>query len=405
MADGNAASPAQNATPAAGAPAPEGQATPAAEAPKESESKKLDRQIDRALKKGRAELKAKEGTPPRGAGGRFQKSAPAAAETTGEPGETKAPAGETKAPAAETKPAKPEPVSGKTPRELLDAGDLDGAFEAAFGKKPQDFKVDSRKWEELRKYGQRQKAKLAEREATSNAKLEADRAELGETLTQAKKELGPLLEARKLFAAKDYVGAINKAFGVDAPTLQKLLLSQFHGKNPEVEQLRRELAERDARDSESRQRADAEQRQATERQQVQAFVEQIRTEMIDGSDPTVAAMATKPRFVQRVLQIMQQHYDPATRTRLPTSEAAAMALEEVRAEFGPLLGVAPRDTAVPVESVQPGSKAAPSGRGRAPTTSLPQRGAAEARLPGQRLSAQQTVDKYTNLARAEAGLS
>jgi hypothetical protein len=209
-----------------------------------------------------------------------------------------------------------------------------------------------------------------------------------------------MVEAKKLFDSGDVIGAVRSAFGIELNDLQKRALAQFHGKNPEVEQLRRELAERDANAKKRDEEAAEQARQSREREQTTAYLEGLQQTLIDGSDPEIAGLATKPRFIQRVFQIQRQHYDPATKTSLPAQQAAAMARDEIVTEFGGVFGKA-RDTAVPVESAQPGSKAA---KAKA-TTSLPQRGAAEAGPPGRRLTAQEQVNKYTELARAEAGLS
>jgi hypothetical protein len=107
--------------------------------------------------------------------------------------------------------------------------------------------------------------------------------------------------------------------------------------------------------------------------------------------------------MRRVFQVLQQHYD-GSRT-LPTKVAADMVRQEILAEFGGAFGAAPRDTAVPVESAQPGSKAASSGKAKKPATSLPQRGAAEASAPGRRRSVQEMLADYTDRARAEQGVA
>lgn len=381
--------------------APPADPTPNAAEAKGTDSSRVDKQIERALKKGRAELKAKAGERPRGEGGKFLK-------TAAEPVAAK-PAATKETPAAEFEPeaieqAKPA-VTGKSAKELLEAGDLEAAFEAAFGKKPQDFKIDSRKWEEWRKAKERSQRTLATERAAAIEEVGGQRRQLQTVLAEAQKTYGPMVEAKKLFDAGDVIGAVKSAFGIELNDLQKRALAQFHGKNPEVEQLRREMAEREAAAKKREEELTEQSRQAQLSAQTTAYLEHLQQELIDGTDPQVAGLATKPRFIQRVYQIQRQHYDQATKTSLPSHVAADMARNEIVAEFGSVLGGGPRDTAVPVESDQPGSKAASSGKAKASSTSLPQRGAAEASLPGRKLGAREQVDKYTALARAELGLS
>jgi hypothetical protein len=377
----------------------------------ESAAKRLERHVAAALKKGRAtEQAAGKTTPPKGADGKFiaakkDGNAGKSAATTAAAGE--APAASSTQPAA-APPAKPEPAAPNEPsikraRELLTSGDIEGAFREAFGKLPQDFKIDSRKWEEHRKAVVRDRQKLEQRDAQAREAAANDRRQLEETLGAARRELGPLLEAQKLFKAGDRAGALKLAFGEDVAAFNKGLLAQHHGKNPELESLRAELrAEREAREKrEAEEKAARE--QATQREQITAYIEERQAELVDGDDPQLAALATRPGFMRRVFQVLQQHYD-GSRT-LPTKVAADMVRQEILAEFGGAFGAAPRDTAVPVESAQPGSKAASSGKAKKPATSLPQRGAAEASAPGRRRSVQEMLADYTDRARAEQGVA
>lgn len=382
----------------------EGAPPPAADqAPSRDElaGKRLERQIAKALKSGKPgpERSAeKPAVPPRGPGGKFQKTGTSASTNAAEgaAAQTTAPV---KEPAAkvEKQPAGPT----KSPRELLEAGDLDAAFEAAFGKKPQDFKIDSRRWEEWRKAQTRGKQSLErEKQALSEANAR-DRRELEQTLAGARRELGPLLEGQKLFKAGDFAGALKIAFGVDVATFQRSLLAQHHGKNPEVEAIRAELkAEREER-ARREQELERQRAEQTQREQLALYTEQVRGEIVDGEDAQLAGLATDPAFIEQVIQIQRRHYDPATRTTMPALQAAAQVRDAILARFGKVLGH-PRDTAVTVESAQPGSKAA-NGGARKATTSLPQRGAAEASA-GRRRSVGEMLSDYTERAKAEAGL-
>lgn len=373
-----------------------------AETAEQRADKRLQRHIDRALKKER-EAKSEKATPPRGPGGKFQKSGTSEAPSAA-PKEVAAarPVGvPVTIPAAKVDKPDEGQRAGRSPRELLEAGDLDGAFEAAFGKKPHDFKIDSRRWEEWRKANTRGKQMLEREKAAAVQQIANDRRQLEETLTNARRELGPLLEGQKLFKAGDFAGALKAAFGVDVATFQRNLLSQHHGKNPEVESLRAEIRERDAREAERRAAEERQRAEYTQREQLAQYVEQVRGEIVDGEDAELAGLATDPAFIEQVIQIQRKHYDPATRTTLPSLQAAAQVRDAILARFGRVLG-RPRDTAVTVESAQPGSKAANGGAKKA-TTHLPQRGASEASA-GRRRTLQEQIADYTDRAKAEMGL-
>lgn len=299
----------------------------------------------------------------------------------------------------------PEPgqaaASGKSPRELLEAGDLDGAFEAAFGKKPHDFKIDPRRWEEWRKAGQRQKRELAERKARDEAEIADKRRTFSEELAEARRMFGPLAEAAKLYKAGDVVGAIQRAFGDDINAFQKKALAQFHGKNPEVEALRRELEEERRSKTES-ERKERERREAEEsRRAIQNYREQLRAELIEGGDPVLARLAVQDAFILRVWQIKRERFDFDSRTTVSTSEAAAMARRELVERFGSALG-ASADRSVSAESDRAGSKPAQAENGKKPPSrTLSQRGATEASEPGRALSDTERRRKYTDLALAQ----
>lgn len=319
-------------------------------------------------------------------------------------------AGSVAAPAASEEPARAEPEAeapkasgGKTPRELLEAGDIDGAFEAAFGegKKPHDFKIDSRRWEEWRKAQLRGKREIQAKREAGEQELATKREAFVRELEHARRTFGPMVEAKKLYDAGDVAGAIQAAFGDDLNAFNKKALTQYHGKNPEVEALRREL-EQERRDRADRERKAREEHETTARaDQIRSYKDGLKKELIDGSDPGIARLALQGAFVERVFQIKREHYDEASDTTISTVDAAAQARREIVDKFGAAFGEHAHQSES-AESVQAGSKPASAKNGHAPTSrTLSQRGAVEASEPGRALTQQERLRKYTELAKAE----
>jgi hypothetical protein len=325
-----------------------------------------------------------------------------AAAAKGETPATEEPASGKEAEGTASDGARPS-VSGKTPRQLLEAGDIDSAFEAAFGKKPHDFKIDSRRWEEWRKAGIRQKQALETKRKEDTGALDAERRNVEQTIARAKQVYGPMVEAKKLFEAGDVMGAVQAAFGVDINGLQKRALAQFHGKNPEIEKLRAEIQEekRARAELEQAQRSKADESALAERRA--AHKQKIKATLAEGGDPEIAELANRPGFVHRVFQIQAQHYDADTDETVTIEDAAAMARQEILTEFGAVLGRSAHRSES-AESVQAGSKPANAKNGhRPPSRTLSQRGAVEASEPGRALTQQERLRKYTDLAKAERG--
>jgi hypothetical protein len=300
------------------------------------------------------------------------------------------------APEVESESASPEEESpapereGKSHQELLEAGDIEGAFLAAFGKPPAAFGINSKRWAEFREETTETKRKLR---ARSN-ELQAYETKLAHATQELTKDFAPMAQARDAFKEGRYEDALKLAFDVPVEVFQRGLLKQFHSKDPRIEKLQAELqAEREER---KRFETEREQRAQQERQQ-QARIQwhnEVKSELAESDDPKIARMATKPRFIQRVMQIQEHYYDRASRVTIPAAKAAEMVRKEIEAEFGPILDLSDRaDT-----------PARPDRAGKSPARpiNLSQRGATEASPPGRALTDDELFAKYTKKLGAAA---
>lgn len=287
------------------------------------------------------------------------------------------------------------PLSKQRLREMIDAGDVDGAFEAAFGQKPSDFGINSKRWEEWRKANKRTKQGLAEYHQ-----------KLSGAATQLTQEFKPLIEARKLAEAGDAAGAIKAAFGWDASEFNKLLIRSMHGqaqRDPAVDKLERELQAMRAERQQERDQYQAQLQQQELAKQQADYKKTITGEIAESGDPQLERFAKKPNFIEHVLTILRQHYDHGSRTTIPVVEAADMARQAILDEFGDVFGES-RDADESAASVRGGS--IPAKAAGKPAKTLSQRGAAEASAPlknGKQMSADELADYFAEQHRASNG--
>lgn len=351
------------AAPAVEAPAAE----PSKDAPLESPRDTLDAHVAHAIKQAKRTAAAEKGkaTKAEKAEKAAAKSEPAKAEPT----------------EAEEAPEPEAPQrAGKTPRQLLDEGDIDGAFLEAFGKKPGDLNINSKRWSEHHKAVRKDREKLQQQVEHANRQLYQERHNVQELLRAAREEVRPyqpFIEAKKLYDAGDIEGAIKTAFGDDATAFNKRLIRSAHGKNPEVEALKAEL-ERDRaerlREREEYQRQMAARQQA---EQEQANMAWVTENLASVEDYDYAGAAKRPAFVRRVYEVLVQHYDADTNTTLPLNQAADIVRQEWEEHFG--ASFAPRGVPVSTTSVRGGSN--PARQEAKPSRTLSQTGAAEASAP------------------------
>ncbi len=286
-------------------------------------------------------------------------------------------------------------------RQLAEQGDLDGAIKLAFGKDAAAFRLNSARWAEWRKTQDKANKVVSEREQR-----------IAGAVKQLEQKYGPLVEAQKLFAAEDYEGAFQKAFGLDLNSFQKKALGKFHGKNPEVEALKKQLADRDERERQREEAWKQQQAQQAEAQQHRANVNAVTQHLGASDDPQLAALSAKPRFVRLVYKEYLTRVNRGEPSSLLLVQACA---EEVRdgifSEFGEAF--VPRDLSAsgslnpgsitPGRPHQAGKKPARPGAASAAPISLSQRGASEASPPGRELSDAELFRKYAELAKTSTG--
>lgn len=358
--------------------------TPAQEAA--AEEKVIADQIEAAMKAGtKAEgvEKAK--------ATKAEKKLAKAAEKPVEP-EAEAASAEPEEPAE--KPIAAGPVSRQRLREMVDSGDIEGAFEAAFGKKPADFNITSKRWEEWRKANQVERRKLREREEGLQG--------YEQKLRAAFNGLRPLEQARQAAVAGDYEKVL-EIFGVDVSTFNRQLLGKRTGRTPEVERLEAELkAMRHEREQE-KQALEEQRRAELVKQKTQEYLAGVAQELSESQVEEFAVIASRPKLMARVHEVLRQHYDRRNDVTIPVLEAAEIVRDELVEEFGEFPYRA-RNAGASAESGRGGSNLAKAETKVSKT--LSQRGAAEASAPsknGKQMTAAELADYYAAQHNAASG--
>lgn len=199
-------------------------------------------------------------------------------------------------------------------------GELDGAAMAndvreALARK---LGVGSKQWEEIRKFEQSARRKVAAREQ-----------ELGAVVERLKAEYAPLHQARRAYEAGDYDAAFKAAFGEDAADYQRKIISQRVGKNPEIEKLRAELETERAERTNRERAAEQTRLEAEEAAAVAGYIQDLGGQLAASEDPAVRKYAARPAFVQRVFAIQRANYNAQTNTTIPVHIAAEAARDEI----------------------------------------------------------------------------
>lgn len=346
-----------------------------------------DAEVSAQIKQAEENLKREERRKAKGEKGKPkapQKSAPAKDEAKAEP----------EKPEAKAEPEE-QPKPKKSPRELFEAGDLDGAIEAAFGVKPDALRINSARWAEWRKANTEAKRELA----AERSKLDGEKQQFQGLVKQVREQVAPLLQARKLFESGKIGEAVKHAFGVDFDDFNKRGLREYHksaASDPRVDALENELKQLRAEKAEAERRKQEEAEKASSAEIEQKNMTFIRGELerLAEDDPSLAKLAGKPRAVARVLQILQEHYDERTKTTLPVRAAAEMVRDWIAEEFGDLFD-ASRDRSESESPHRAGTKPE-----RPATATLSTRGATEASTPGRALTDEEMFAKYSRLAKA-----
>ncbi len=299
-------------------------------------------------------------------------------------------------PEAKTEPeAEPEGGARDKARYYLQHGDVAKAIDTAFGDLqgvaiPDDVRealarklgVDSRGWEKFRKHEQATKRQLAAKEA-----------EVSTLVQRTLKEFEPFHLGRQAYEAGDYEAAFKHAFGDDLADFQRKVIAQRVGKNPEVEAVKAELERERQERRDFERRLHEERTQAQANQEIQQYVAQLGTDLANSEDQHVARYAQRPRFVQRVFEILQQNFDPRTNITIPTHLAAEQARDEVLG----LLNEWEPSGGNPASSVQAAALPEQPPPAKARVRNLKQASAAEATSSPRQLSREERIAKYTKL--------
>lgn len=212
-------------------------------------------------------------------------------------------------------------------------GDVDKAIKIAFGDlRPEEFDatkealakklgVGSKQWADFRRYQQTEQAK--------SKQLETNAVQLSQRLQS---DFGPMIEARKAYKAGDYPKAFELAFeGEDINTFSRKAIHQKLSADPEKVRMAQRLEE-----LERAVKAPPQQQAAPDPKQAQAAAMQREAQRThealttQSDDPEIAFFAKKRAFVNRVVELRGEHYDPQSKTTISLRDAAEMARDELK---------------------------------------------------------------------------
>lgn len=213
-------------------------------------------------------------------------------------------------------------------------GDVDKALRLAFGDmRPEEFEGAKEVLARKLGLGSKQWADFRRHEAAERAKTKAFEQNAVQLSQRLQADFGPMIQARKAFAEKNYPKAFELAFGEDINSFQRKAIHQHLSADPEkarlqqeIDQLKGEFARlRGGAPQQEAQQATPEQQQAAT---LQRLAQQVQQTLTEGDDGELAHFAKKPAFARRVVEIRAEHYDPQSRTTIPLRVAADMAREE-----------------------------------------------------------------------------
>lgn len=266
-------------------------------------------------------------------------------------------------PAAAAEENKPEPIAegslGKA-RRLFADGDISGALKTALGVDVEalDGGLKSRQW----------KALVARERAVKAALVEADQrvvtaegrvSEKERVVQQAAQQLQPLFKAIQAYHQGDVDAFIQQATGDSMEKFQRRIIAQMQKApapaapqtDPRVEARLRQLEQERQTEKTAREAAEAETRTLKAKDAEARWVGEISQELAE--HPQYKAVATKKAFLDRVLQVQRDNYNPKTQMTLAAAEAAELAWEEL---YGGVIDTQPKAAA-------PAGKGAVTGRG------------------------------------------
>lgn len=241
-----------------------------------------------------------------------------------------------------------DPVDGDLPsvladaRAALEAGDIDKAFELAFGKKPEDVQPDNKSWTKWRAANSKERSAIAK----ERADLGSERAQAQHWVTDQRNQINGLIEQLKPYEAHrvaavafqrdgdpaHLVKLIELASGMTYDEAQKAILTKTR-RSPAERALQQKLAELEQKFQEtSHQRAQQEQ-QHTSQQVYANDLHVIRAQVV-----SVPEIDKVPRFAERIYNVLVKTKGPTGLSMTPAEAARrVLAAERRKLEKHPLL--------------------------------------------------------------------
>jgi hypothetical protein len=165
-----------------------------------------------------------------------------------------------------------------------------------------------------------------------------------------------------------------------------------------VLELRKQLDDTRREIQEFRQREQEQAKSTAQERAQREFVGNMVRELEASDDPRIARAAGRKAFQRKVLEIEQEHYDPATDWTIPHAEAAQLAIEALADEYGEwgdvFGGASPKPEPRGETRTQPARAATPARQTARAVTTLSQKEAAEAATEP-KLRGKALLDKWT----------
>lgn len=297
-----------------------------------------------------------------------------------------------------------EPTEKRAPnldraRSLLRHGEVNKAITEAFGGIDKEL-VDDVREALARQLGvnSKQWAQFRQKASEDMRRVRAAQEQVTHLSQQVRQEYGGFVEAKKLYDAGDYAGAIKAAFGDEINDYNRKLIRTHMSADPKVAKLELELEELKREKAVQRKREEEAAQAQHARAEYARYAEQVHASLVDSEDPVIADYATDKdtqfEFTSRVLDILEENYNPATRTTIPVSLAAEQARDEKLAEtrkWGKRYGSGAQPTNAETTD-RSGDSAKPAARA---ARSLRHSQAAEANTPVRAMTREERIALYT----------
>ena len=262
------------------------------------------------------------------------------------------------------------------------------------------MKVDARGVTKDERYGFRQEKRQWQE------KVQKTEADFKQRLAATEAYFAPLHPAVEALKAGDIDTAIRKLgeairddelanAGLNAAN--KRVLKRASGEDPRIDELQKKLEARERRDAEIAQHYEEQRQQAAYKAEREAFTKARADELKLSEDATIARLAEKPIFAERVVAVMEQHWD-GTET-VTTEEAAQEVAKQLRGAYDELCEVFGDPDPSTRETPDASSVAGRSGRTTVGKKPKPHNGkhATEASPPGRALTDEEWRRKHAAL--------